>query len=149
MSGRKEFFRSDGREGLRRGPASTPSSASAREPASRIGLPEAPTKDRQDYPYRLCQLVPTVELVPTYVVESYLTRLSAERLGETAEVIRRAAGEVSSAGSPVRYDRWDFLAEDELCLHFFEAKSAEAVAAALERAGLSCERIVETVSSGG
>ena len=74
--------------------------------------------------------------MPTYVVESYLTRLSAERLGETAEVIRRAAEELSSAGLPVRYDRWDFLAEDELCLHFFEAKSAEAVAEALERAGL-------------
>jgi hypothetical protein len=95
------------------------------------------------------RLVPMVESVPTYVVESYLTRLSAERLGETAEVIRRAAEEVSSAGSPVRYDRWDFLAEDELCLHFFEAESVESVAQALERAGLSCERIVETVSSRG
>jgi hypothetical protein len=93
--------------------------------------------------------VPTVESVPTYVVESYLTRPRAERLGETAEVIRRAAEELSNAGAPVRYERWDFLAEDELCLHFFEAESAEAVAHALERAGLVCERIVETVSSRG
>lgn len=87
--------------------------------------------------------------MPTYVVESYLTRHRAERLGETAGFIRRAAEELSSAGSPVRYERWDFLAEDELCLHFFEAESAEAVSKALERAGLVCERIVETASSGG
>jgi hypothetical protein len=87
--------------------------------------------------------------VPTYVVESYLTRYGAQRLGETAVVIHRAAEELSRAGSAVRYEQWDFLAEDELCLHFFEAESAEAVAEALERAGLSCERIVETVSSRG
>jgi len=87
--------------------------------------------------------------MPTYVVETYLTRHGAEHLGETAGVIRRAAEQLSRAGSRVRYKRWDFLAEDELCLHFFEAESAEAVSHALERAGLVCERIVETVSSGG
>jgi hypothetical protein len=87
--------------------------------------------------------------VPTYIVESYLTRHSAERLAETAGYIRRAAEELSSAGSLVRHERWEFLAEDELCLHFFEAESAEAVAQALARAGVGCERIVETVSSGG
>jgi hypothetical protein len=87
--------------------------------------------------------------VPTFVVESYLTRLHAERLGETAGVIRRVVAELSSAGSLVRYERWDFLAEDELWLHFFEAESAEAVAHALERAGVVFERIVETVSSRG
>jgi hypothetical protein len=86
--------------------------------------------------------------MPTYVVESYLTRHGAEHLGETAEIIRLAAEELSSAGSPVRYERWEFLAEDELCLHFFEAESAEAVAQALAHAGVACERIVETVSSG-
>jgi hypothetical protein len=87
--------------------------------------------------------------VPTYIVESYLTRHSAEHLSETAGHIRRAAEELSSAGSHVRHERWEFLAEDELCLHFFEAESAEAVAQALTRAGVACERIVETVSSGG
>jgi Protein of unknown function (DUF4242) len=87
--------------------------------------------------------------VRTYVVESYLTRYRAENLGETATVIRRAAEDVSRAGSKVRYERSDFLAEDEFCLHFFEAESAQAVAQALERAGVVCDRIVETVSSGG
>jgi hypothetical protein len=108
-----------------------------------------PEKDGQDYPYRCRRLVRTVEAVPTYVVESYLSRRRTERLGETAGVIRRAAGELTAAGSRVRYERWEFLPDDELCLHFFEAESAEGVALALERAGLSCERIVETVSSGG
>jgi|Tabmets5t2r1_1033131.scaffolds.fasta_scaffold22647_2 hypothetical protein len=106
-------------------------------------------KDRQDYPYRSCTFVRTFELVRTYVVESYLSRQRAERLGETAGVIRGVAEELTAAGSPVRCERWEFLAEDELCLHFFEAESAEAVAHALERAGLRCERIVETVSSRG
>ena len=86
--------------------------------------------------------------MPTYVVESYLTRSSAEHLRETAGAIRRATEELSTAGSPAQYERWDFLADDELCLHFFEAESAEAVAGVLERAGLVYERIVETVSSG-
>ncbi len=122
---------------------------SAREPTSRIASPEAPAKDRQDYAYRFCRLVRTVEAVPTYVVESYLTRPGAQRLGETAAVMHRAAEELSSAGTPVQYHRWEFLADDELCLHFFEAESAEAVARVLERSGLVCERIVETVSSGG
>ena len=87
--------------------------------------------------------------MPTYVVESYLSRQRAEQLGETAGVIRRVADELTSAGSAVRYERWEFLAADELCLHFFEAESGEAVAQALEQAGVACERIVETVSSGG
>jgi hypothetical protein len=108
-----------------------------------------PPKDGQDYSYRCRRLVRTVEAVPTYVVESYLTRQRAEHLAETAGVIRLAAGELTAAGSPVRYGRWEFLPDDELCLHFFEAESAELVAQALARAGLSSERIVETVSSGG
>jgi hypothetical protein len=87
--------------------------------------------------------------VPTYVVESYLARPRAESLRETTRILRLTAEELSRAGSQVRYERCHFLAEDELCLHFFEAESAEAVAEALERAGLSCERIVETVSSRG
>jgi hypothetical protein len=87
--------------------------------------------------------------VRTYVVESYLSVQRAPHLRATAGVIRRAAEELTSAGEPVRYQRWEFLAADELCLHFFEAESAEAVAEALEQAGLVCERIVETVSSGG
>jgi hypothetical protein len=87
--------------------------------------------------------------VPTYVVESYLSRQRAEQLGETAGVIRRVAEELTSAGSAVRYERWEFLAADELCLHFFEAESGEAVARALEQADVACERIVETVSSRG
>jgi hypothetical protein len=85
----------------------------------------------------------------TYVVESYLSRQRAQHLRETAGVIRRVADELTTAGSPVRYERWEFLATDELCLHFFEAESGETVAQALERAGVVCERIVETVSSRG
>jgi Protein of unknown function (DUF4242) len=87
--------------------------------------------------------------MPTFVVESYLTRHRAENLGGTAADIRRAAEELSRSGLPVRYQRSDFLADDEFCLHFFEAESAQAVAEALERAGVVCDRIVETMSSGG
>ena len=106
-------------------------------------------KRQAGLPVSLAPARPYGRTVPTYVVESYLTRLRAEHLGMTAGLIGRAAKELSTAGSPVRYERWEFLPDDELCLHFFEAESAEAVAEALERAGLVCERIVQTVSSGG
>ena len=87
--------------------------------------------------------------MPTYIVESYLTQRHAELLAETGTRLGRAADELSHAGSGVRYERWEFLPGDELCLYFFEAESADAVKQCLDRAALTCERIVETVSSRG
>ena len=38
-----------------------------------------------------------------------------------------------------------FLPDDEVCLHLFEAPSADAVSEAMRRAALAVDRIVETV----
>jgi hypothetical protein len=87
--------------------------------------------------------------MPTYVVESYFPRGRADQVADVAAGVRRAAQELASEGSAVRYERMDFLAEDELCLHFFEAVSREIVARVAERAGLVCDRVVETTTSHG
>ena len=59
---------------------------------------------------------------------------------------RRAAAAVTRAGQPVRYVRSVFLPEDETCLLFFGAISAEAVGQAAERAEIPFERIVEALA---
>jgi hypothetical protein len=82
----------------------------------------------------------------SYVVEAYLSRLSEEDLAVLERRARRAAAAVTRAGRPVRYVRSVFLPEDETCLHFFEAVSAEAVGQASEQAEIPFERIVEALA---
>jgi len=84
--------------------------------------------------------------MPNYCLELYLPRASASRIEEAAADAQRAAG--ASAGSGcgrVRYLRTTYLADDETCLHFFEAASVEHVADAARRAGLATERITRSV----
>jgi hypothetical protein len=52
---------------------------------------------------------------------------------------------VSAGGGRVRYLRTTYLADDETCLHFFEAASVEHVADAARQAGLTTERITRSV----
>lgn len=82
----------------------------------------------------------------SYVVEAYLSRLCVEDLVALERRARRAAAAVTRAGQPVRYVRSVFLPEDETCLHFFEAASAEAVGQATKRAEIPFERIVEALA---
>jgi hypothetical protein len=79
-----------------------------------------------------------------YCLELYLPRASAARIVEAAAHARRAAGASASRGL-VRYLRTTYLADDETCLHFFEAASVEHVADAARRAGLTTERITRSV----
>jgi hypothetical protein len=81
--------------------------------------------------------------VATYVVEMYVSRA---RGGERSKLDRRAraaAESVSAEGVPVLYVRSVFLPEDEICLHFFDAPSREAVEEVARRAALAYERLVE------
>jgi hypothetical protein len=48
----------------------------------------------------------------------------------------------------VRYLRSIYVPADEMCFHLFEAASVEEVRAASELAGLSAQRIVETLERG-
>jgi Protein of unknown function (DUF4242) len=82
--------------------------------------------------------------MPNYCLELYLPRASASQIGEAAVEAQRAAGASAGAGR-VRYLRTTYLADDETCLHFFEAASVEHVADAARRAGLATERITRSV----
>jgi hypothetical protein len=83
--------------------------------------------------------------MPGYLVESYLPRGRSDELPEAAARVRRAARALSAEGKRVRYLRSALLPADELCLHLFDADSAGLVSEASERAGITAERVVETV----
>jgi hypothetical protein len=52
---------------------------------------------------------------------------------------------MSAEGTIVRYLGTTVVRQDEMSFWLFEAPSTHAVADALERAGITCERIVEAV----
>jgi hypothetical protein len=82
--------------------------------------------------------------MPNYCIELYLPRASASRIEEAAAEAQRAAG-ASASGGRVRYLRTTYLADDETCLHFFEAPSVEHMTEAAQRAGLTTGRITRSV----
>jgi hypothetical protein len=82
-----------------------------------------------------------------FVVETYLSRARASELEEVASRLREASAALTidptRTDPPVRWLRSYFVAEDEMCLHVFEAASLEAAIRASELAGLKAERVVE------
>jgi len=83
--------------------------------------------------------------MPSYLVESHLSRKRAAELARTTNRARQAAEAMRGEGIPVRHVRATFLAEDEVCLHLFEAPSAEAAGEASRRAAIAYDRIVEAI----
>jgi hypothetical protein len=83
--------------------------------------------------------------MPRYLVESYLPRTRAAQLASTKERARRSAEAMSDEGVSVRHVRSTFLADDEVCLHLFDAPSAGAVEEVSRRAAIEYDRIVEAV----
>lgn len=133
-------------EAIARRGISVPSRPSGcRRPA--LGTP-APSKGkvRGNYPFRAGPLTLSVNpAMPSYLVESYHPQGRSAALPEAAARARRAAQGLRAEGKQVRYLRSALLPGDELCLHLFEADSATLVSQASERAGISPERVVETV----
>ena len=84
--------------------------------------------------------------MPSYLVESYLPR-SADALAEASGEARRAAELATSDGNNVQYVRTTLLGADETCFHVFDADSMEVVAAAMARAGLAADRIVQALET--
>ena len=80
--------------------------------------------------------------MPSYLVESYLPR-SAFALEDASEHARKAA-ELATGKGIVRYVRTTILQADETCFHAFDASSLEDLEAALARAGLVADRIVQS-----
>ena len=83
--------------------------------------------------------------MPSYLVECYVPNSRSRELPETAARVREAAQALTAEGARVRYLRSTFLPSDELCLHLFEADSADRVGEASMRAGIQPERVVEAV----
>jgi hypothetical protein len=87
--------------------------------------------------------------VPSYLVETYLSRREA---GERAARERRAraAAEDLTRGrgrTCVRFEHSIHVLEEEICFYVFDAPSAGEAALAAQRAALDPIRVVEAVSS--
>jgi 2-hydroxychromene-2-carboxylate isomerase len=85
--------------------------------------------------------------VPDYCLELYLADGSRAALEEAAGRARAAAESFGAGGRSVRYLRSTYLPEDETCLHFFAAASADDVAEAARQAGLSGDRITRSIDT--
>ena len=83
----------------------------------------------------------------TYLVESYVTKLDEPGRQALVAAARAAADSLRREGFPVSYLGSIFAPGDEMCLHLFEATSADLIRRASRRWALSCERIVEVVES--
>jgi hypothetical protein len=83
----------------------------------------------------------SVGVVTSFLVETYAP--AAAGIADLGARARSARTTASPAGTPVRYLRSIFVPGDEMCFHLFDARSAEAVREAIERVGLSPDRIVE------
>jgi hypothetical protein len=88
---------------------------------------------------------PRNESLRSYLAESHLPRIRSAELRDAARRARLAAEALAAEGLRVRHVRTSFLPDDEVCLHFFEAPSADAVSEAMRRAALAVDRIVEAV----
>lgn len=87
--------------------------------------------------------------MPHYMAESYLAESSASGVVELARRAGECAQAMASEGTPVVHVRTTYLPGDEMCLHFFEARSAAEVAEALRRAAVVADRIVAAVHQQG
>ena len=65
--------------------------------------------------------------------------------GVVEEDLRLAAAQARRRGSDARFEGALYRPADELVLCLFEAASPAAVKTASERAGMPCERVIETV----
>jgi hypothetical protein len=81
-----------------------------------------------------------------YVVERYLPGLCSSSLRRALGGLERAAEDLRSEGSTVRYLGSTIAAGDEACFCQFEAPSETEVAELNHRAGLSFDRIVPVLA---
>ena len=86
--------------------------------------------------------------VPSYLVETYLSRSSAGERAACEQRARSAAEELTREQTSIRFELSIHIPEDEICFFVFEAATSDDAALAAERARLDPIRIVEAVSSG-
>jgi Protein of unknown function (DUF4242) len=83
----------------------------------------------------------------TYLLETYMTRTSADGPAAAAARARAAAAQMTREGTPIRVLRSFFAPEDELWFCLFEARSSEAVTEASRRAEFGLGRIQKAVDA--
>jgi hypothetical protein len=86
--------------------------------------------------------------VPSYLVETYLSRADLSWKASRERRARAAVEHLTKLGMNVQFQRTIHVPQDEMCFFVFEASSAEDAALAAAQAGLEPLRIVEAVSSG-
>ena len=80
-------------------------------------------------------------MLKRFLVEAYTPAETV--ICEIEKRARRAAKELSKAGTPVRYLHPIFIPEDEICFHLLDAATSAAAAEAIRRAGVAAHRISE------
>ena len=86
--------------------------------------------------------------MPSYLVETYLSRGDAGGRAARERRARSVAAELTGQGIRIRFDRTIHVPEDEICFFVFEAPSGRDAALVAQRAELGPLRVVEAVSSG-
>ena len=80
-----------------------------------------------------------------YMVERSLKGISMDDLGGAQQAAIQKAGDMTAAGTPVRYIRTTFAPEDGRCMCLFEADTDAAVKRLNDEAGLPYDRVVEAL----
>jgi hypothetical protein len=86
--------------------------------------------------------------VPSYLVETYLSRADFSWRASRERRARAAVDHLTKVGVKVKFQRTIHVPEDEMCFFVFEASSAQDAGLAAAHAGLEPLRIVEAISSG-
>lgn len=85
--------------------------------------------------------------MPSYLVETFLSRTAARERTARERRARSAAVELTQTGTRVRFERSIYVPEDEICFFVFDAASSREAALVAEHAELEPIRVVEAISS--
>ena len=79
------------------------------------------------------------------MVELYMSRADPRAVERAAQLTKRAAEQMSGVGTPVRFLRSIYVAEDETCFLLYAAESDAAVRDAARASGRPFEHVVEVI----
>jgi len=79
------------------------------------------------------------------MVELYMSRADPRAVERAAQLTKRAAKQMSVMGTPVRFLRSIYVAEDETCFFLYAAESDAVVREAARAAGRPFEHVVEVI----
>jgi hypothetical protein len=85
--------------------------------------------------------------MPSYLVETYLSRCRTAARTGCEDRARTAAAELTRAGTRIRFGGVIHVPEDETCFFVFDAPTSADAALVAERAALDPVRVVEAVTS--